>query len=257
MIMGVLYAILATPIYRTDVVLSPVRADRGTMLPSALSGLAALSGLGFGQPRDTTQAIAILRSRVFVEQFIESNHLLPILFADEWDAEGQRWITDDPEEWPDIRDGVEFFIENVRSIVEEVDTGLVTLSIAWPDAEMAAFWAEDMILRINERLRTRDLEESRRRLVYLNEQLEKEGLVELRQAIASLIEEQIENIMLAQAVDEYAFRVIDPPRVAHKPVSPRRVLIILLAGFLGVVVGCLMALVAHRVSLPGSKMPSP
>jgi LPS O-antigen subunit length determinant protein (WzzB/FepE family) len=106
------------------------------------------------------------------------------------------------------------------------------------------------VQRINERLRTRDLLESERRLAYLNDKLENATLVELRQAVSRLIQNEIQTIMLAQAEAEYAFKVIDPPRVPNDDIEPRRVVIVILATLLGVVVGVLLALVSQWMSQP-------
>lgn len=239
---GAAYALMATPVYRAEVVLAVNQSEQRPNISASLGGLASLAGINLGSSPDGTEAIATLRSRAFVEEFIEEYALLPVLFADEWDAENGRWINDYPEEWPDIRTGVKFFTEQVRSISEDSTTGLVTLAIDWTDPELAAQWAGILLERINERLRERDLENSERRLAYLNQQLEKASLVELRQAISRLIESEIQSITLAQAELEYAFKVIDPPRVPKEPVSPRRALILLLSIFVGAAVGFFVAL---------------
>jgi LPS O-antigen subunit length determinant protein (WzzB/FepE family) len=239
---GVAYALLATPIYRAEALLAPVeREDVPRLLPSGLSGLASLAGVNFGSAADATEAVAALRSRAFIEEFINDKQLLPILFADKWDSSNSRWVDSDPEQWPDVGQGVDFFVEEIRSVDEDAASGLVTLRIEWIDPQLATEWVGNLVERINVRLRARDLADSERRLAYLNEQLAQASLVELRQAIARLIENEIQNIMLAKAEAEYAFRVIDPPRLPREPVAPRRALAVIIAAFVGGTVGVLFA----------------
>lgn len=242
-ILGALFAFVATPVYLAEAVLAPNQPDERSSLPAGLGSLSSLAGITLGASVDNTEALAVLQSRIFIEDFIEQRNLLPVLFEEQWDAESSAWLGDDPEDWPDIRDGVTYFIEEVRSVTEDASTGIVSLKIEWSDPETAADWAEDLVLRINERLRTRDLNESQQKLEYLNAQLAQANLVELRQSISRLIESEIQTITLAKAESEYAFRVIDPPRVPKAPVFPRRIPIILVALILGGMVGVGLALV--------------
>jgi LPS O-antigen subunit length determinant protein (WzzB/FepE family) len=230
---GVAYALLAKPVYRAQVVLATTGSEQTPSLSGGLGGLADLAGISLPRGSDSRHSVAALRSRIFIEEFIAENDLLPTLFADEWDEQNDSWISGDPDDWPDLRDGVQLFDESVRSVDEDESTGLVTLSIDWSDPDVAAQWAGELVSSIDERLRVRDLAASERRLEILNDQLAATNLVELRQAIASLIENQIETQMLAQAESEYAFQVIDPPRAPKQRIAPRRKLIVIVFAFLG------------------------
>lgn len=249
-IAGILYALFATPTYRAEVVLAPTQRNATPSIPAGFSSLAGLAGINLGSSNNTVQAVATLRSRAFVEEFIRDNTLLPVLFADRWSKEDNAWNSDHSEDPPDIQDGVKYFIDNVRTVEEDAEAGTVTFAIEWSDPNLAAEWAEELVIRINERLRTRDLADSQARLEYLHRQLKSADLVELRQAISRLIQNQIETIMLAQAESEYAFKVIDPARVPNERVSPRRVLIVILATFVGGLLGSAGALFHWAVLVP-------
>ncbi|MEO0972276.1 MAG: Wzz/FepE/Etk N-terminal domain-containing protein [Pseudomonadota bacterium] len=231
---GVTYALLAEPVYRAYAVLAPVDREEGPSLPSGLSGLASLAGVSLGGSlTDSMQAVATLRSRAFVEGFIEDRDLMPVLFADDWDASRSRWIADAVDEQPRLADAVGLFSEDVLFIKQDADTGLITLAIEWDDPAVATSWVGLLVERINEQLRTRDLADSERRLAYLNDRLSRENLIEMRQALSRLIEAEIQTITLANAEIEYGFRVIDPPREPVEPVAPNKSLIVILAGLLG------------------------
>jgi uncharacterized protein involved in exopolysaccharide biosynthesis len=245
---GAIYAFVAPPRYKSEVLLAATEREQGMNVPAGLGGLASLAGLTLGSTADSTESIAALRSRAFVEEFIADNNLLPVLFADEWDAANQRWKDDDPHDWPDIREGVEYFIEHVRTINEDVRTGLITLGVEWLDPQLSADWADALVHRINERLRARDLANSERKLAYLHTELEQASLVELRQAISRLIENEIQTMTLAHAEAEYAFKVIDPARVPRERSSPKRALVIALSALSGAFVGILMAITGLVVS---------
>lgn len=246
-IAGIAYASLATPIYRAEVVLASAQEERNSGLSANLGGLASLAGINLGTQGNRMKALATLRSRAFVESFIVDNQLLPVLFASQWNAAKKEWKSDDPEMHPDIRDGVRFFTNSVRSVSENPESGLITLSIEWTDPDVAASWVQQLVQRINEQLRTRDMDDAKGRLQYLERQLQDASLVELRQAISRLIEGQLQTIMLALAKDEYSFNVIDPPRVPDRPIRPRKILIVVLMTFCGGLFGVFCAIVMNAV----------
>ena len=76
---------------------------------------------------------------------------------------------------------------------------------------------------------------------YLNSELETTTVVGVRQAIYSVIQSQIEQIMLATVRDDYAFKVLDPA-IAPDPddtAFPNRPIF----GFVGLVLGLAFAVV--------------
>lgn len=246
-VVSIAYALLATPVYRAEVLLAPVTTDpRNDM--AALGGLASLAGLNLNFGSDNMHAVAVLQSNEFTADFIERENLLPVLFSDLWDGEQQRWRVDDPAEQPDVRDGIRVFNKKIRSVSEEGRTGLVTLSVEWTDPETAADWAQKMVVQVNERIRKRHIEELEQKLAYLNEELNKAQLVELRQAISRVIEDQISAMMLAQARTEYAFKVIDPPFPPKLRSWPKRTLIVLALTIMGFLVGVGAALAHSSVN---------
>ena len=134
--------LILTSWYRADVVLAPVRATSADDLASplgSLGGLASLGGISVGG--STSEPLAVLESRDLAREFIEQQNLLPVLFARQWDAKLARWTPTDPKDWPDVRDGVKYLLEKIRTVKDDKKSGLVTLTIEWKDAKTAAAWA--------------------------------------------------------------------------------------------------------------------
>lgn len=251
-LIGTGFAFIATPFYTAEVTLIANETEAGMDLPMGVSGLASLAGIQIGSSGDTTELVATLRSRVVVEAMIIEKDLMPILFADEWDANLKQWKSDQAEDQPDLREGVELFVEDIRLISEDTATGLIKLEVYWSDPVLAAEWAGSLVSTANERLRERDLAASSRKLIYLNEQLEKASLVELRLVLSSLIESEIQTAMIANAETEYAFKTIDPPRVPFEHSFPDRPLVVFASLLLGLASGMLLvflrSLTAEQIS---------
>lgn len=232
-VLGVIWALISPPVYRVDVVLTPTQSGRTSALAGRLGGLASLAGLDLNAGNEATQAVAILSSRAYAESFIADNNLLPVLFAEEWDAQAKTWKDPDPAKQPNLWNAVTFFHKNVLTVDQDAVTGLVRMSVEWTDPNLAADWARQLVDRINVQLQTRALQYGESKLQYLNTELQRTNQVEVRAAIAYVIQEQVQSIALAKGETEYAFRIIDPPRVPMEKVRPKRTLIAVLSAMVG------------------------
>jgi uncharacterized protein involved in exopolysaccharide biosynthesis len=232
-------AFIMKPKYRAEVVMIPVKADTASSALSGvlgqLGGLAGLAGVSLAGGGNKDENIEYLRSHDFTGRFIEEEKLLPVLFAKKWDAAHQRWNVDDPDDVPTISDGVRLF-DRIRSVQEERRTGLVRLTLVWKDRELAARWANLLVERVNRDLRTRAIAEARASIDYLNSELARTSVVELRQSLFRLYESQTKTIMFAKVRAQYAFKVIDPAYVpdADRYIQPKRIPMILIGAFGGV-----------------------
>lgn len=244
---GVAY--LMTPVYRVQVVLAPVTEDKSSSLLSSLQtslgGLASLAGLDIGSDGSSKAvAIATLKSRAMAESFIRERGLMQRFFADAWDAQAQRWRVADPADAPTMDDAYRYFDEEIRFVSEDALTGLVTFSIEWTDPQEAADWAMDYVARTNARLRADAIENARRSIDYLQGERTRTTVVEVQQGIYRLIEAHLGRITLANAREEYAFKVVDPAVVPDPDrfERPKRLLMIVLGCLLGAFLGALLVL---------------
>lgn len=242
--LGIAYAFLTTPMYRAEVTIAAAEdsASGASSMSSLFSRIGALPGMGalsrLNQRSQTTQGIATLSSQRFIMEYIDEKNLLPVLFAGKWDAENEQWKELSEDEIPTLSDGYLLFKNKILSIVEE-DNGLVTVSVEWRDPVQAAEWVNELVARINERLRKGTIEEANRTINFLNQEAEKTRIIELRQAIYFMIEGQINQRTLANVREEFAFKVISPAVAPEDDqfVSPNRPLIFVVSFLLGPVVG--------------------
>jgi uncharacterized protein involved in exopolysaccharide biosynthesis len=150
----------------------------------------------------------------------------------------------------------------VRKVDEESSTGLVTLSIDWRDPELAASWANLLAVRLNDHMRQRALAEAEANVKYLRHEFETTPIVALQQSISSLLENEMQKLMLARGNAEFAFRVIDRAEVPRVESKPRRVLIVVLATFLGGMLSVFVVFIRDvvrnrpRVAPPTVEVPS-
>ena len=244
-----LFALLMTPVYRAEALIAPVtETDNNSRFAAQLdefSGIAALAGVNMERGGRKNEAIATLKSRMFTEQFIKDEKLLPVLFRKKWDAENQRWDDLDPEDIPTLGDAYELFDEDLRRIREDRKTGLVVLSIDWEDADEAARWTNELVRRVNALLREKAVSESESAISYVQEQLKQTSVVELQQVLHRLIESEMKEIILAKINEEFAFRVIDPAVAAEEAFKPKLPLMLILGAMLGLLGSAILALLLN------------
>jgi len=250
-LLSIALAIMMTPLYRAATEIFPAsEKDSNSRLAAQLGqfgGLAAITGIDVDQGNKKNESIATLGSRKFTEQFIKDEKLLPVLFYDDWDEENQRWKDSDPEDIPTREDAWKLFDRKIRRISEDRKTGLVRLSIEWKNPQQAAYWANELVRRVNEMLRKKAVTESEKAIAYLREQRGKTSVVELQEVVNHLIESEMKQIILANITEEYAFRIIDPAVVPDEPFRPVMKLYMLLGAVSGIVTGVILALFLNAV----------
>lgn len=244
---GFIAAMLMAPVYRAEVLLAPVNADSGgagISLGGQLGGLASLAGINIGGgSRSRDEAVALLKSRVLIAEFVDANSLLPVLFSDQWDSDTKRWIDEDPDGAPTRWDAINLFTNDILSVSENPRNGLVTLAVEWGDPVVAAAWAKGLVDKVNMERRARAIRDAESSLRFLNEYLQKTNVVSVQQAVNSLIEAQTKQMMLASVQEDYAFRTIDPvfPPDRDDPVSPNKLWLTVIGALFGGLVGIIWA----------------
>lgn len=217
--------------YTAEVTLAPGEERTSAALAGPFSSFANLAGISVGGG-DTTEAVAVLKSRNLARTFIERENLLTVIFAEQWDAQRKRWKDSDPEKQPDMRDAVRYWDKALRSVAEDRRTRIVKLTVEWKDAELAAKWANGFADLLNESMRQRALDDAQTSIEYLRNELAKTNEVVLQQSISRLIEAEMQKLMMARGNPQFAFKVIDRAEVPKRKSSPQRALLTIGAGFL-------------------------
>jgi uncharacterized protein involved in exopolysaccharide biosynthesis len=242
------YSYIKTPVYRGVVKAMPRENDSASGgLQSVLGqfgGLAAMAGLSFGSVSEQ-ESLALLKSRALFTQFASEQNLLPLLFPDSWDPVAGRWRTD-AAHTPTMDDAWGMFDGSIRRVSDDPKTQLITLDVTWRDRHRAADWANELVRLANEQLRQRALRESAASISSYQEQAARTDAVEVRQSIYKLMEAQVNRSVVAKSRLDYALTVIDPAVVpdAKHYVSPRRFLMLVISGPLGLFFGVCAVLFA-------------
>lgn len=269
-VLAVFYALSLPDKYTASALVAPV-SDGGngglSALASQYGGLASMAGINLGGGETGKRQITLetLKSRRFLTDFINRHELkVPLMATEGWDMDRQEWIINreryNPEEgtWlareADQSDNAEpsdlqtlKAFRAMMNLSEDSKSGMVTISIESRSPLAAKQWVAWLIEDINEYLKRREMEETRRNVVYLEQQLERTNVSGMRQVFFSLIEEQTKTLMLAELDPEYAFQVVDPPVIPEERSAPKRSLVVVLAVLLGGMLSTFAVIVAYAV----------
>jgi uncharacterized protein involved in exopolysaccharide biosynthesis len=230
--------------FRAQAVVAPSQTPSRGGMQSQLGSLAQLAGVDIKSDGGRKEeSYATLSSGGLTREFITRENLLPVLFADRWDAKTGAWRSD--KKAPTMEDGIRRFNDDVRAVNVDHKTDLVTVTVDWYDPALAARWANGLVDLTNELLRAQAMGKAERSIRFLNDELAKTQIVELRQAIIALVETQINEAMMSNVQREYAFHVIDPARIPDRKFAPKRSVYTAIGGIAGFALA--LALVQARM----------
>jgi uncharacterized protein involved in exopolysaccharide biosynthesis len=233
------YALFATQIYRSQASVQ-IRDENRAGLASQVGTLAALAGISVGS-RDQNRelALAALKSRAVIQRMIKEEKLLPVLYADDWNATKMRWQTGNP---PTPWKAYGLFTDKVLSVSEDRKSGIVTIAVEWRDPHLAAAWVESLIARVNTFVNDTTVREAEQNLKFLDQQAQTASVVELRKTIFSMMESEIKRLMVARNSETAPLRVVDPAVVPERSIRPKRGLIVILGILSGGLLGGMIVL---------------
>lgn len=228
------YVMLAPRIYRSQASVQ-IRDESRAGLNSQVGSLAALAGISVGaQDQHRQLALTALKSRAVIQRMIEEDNLLPILYAEKWDATGKRWQTSAP---PTPWEAYGLFTKKILNVSEDKKSGILTIAIEWKDPALAAAWVETLIRRVNSFVNDATIREAEQNLKFLDQQAKTTPVVELQKTIFSTMEGEIKRLMAARNPETAPLRVVDPAVVPEKSVRPRRAIVVLLGTLAGSLLG--------------------
>jgi uncharacterized protein involved in exopolysaccharide biosynthesis len=242
---SVIVALLRRPVYPAEIVVASVGEDTALSglngVASQSGGLASLTGGLLGGGRSWNKAVAVLRSRHLIEELVTRENLLPVLFPKK--RSWMSWASsDDPARAPSMGDAVYAFQKRILQIREDPKSGLATVRVEWFDPQIAAAWANELVALADEEERANAVTDAQSSLNALQREFRTAEGVELRGAIAHLIEQQLKAKIVAGVRAQFQYRVIDRavPADLDKRVQPTRTTMVLAGTLAGVLLGVVL-----------------
>ena len=269
-IVGVIYSLFLPNIYESKSILVPVNSSNN--ISGALGSYSSLAGLaGISLPPagegNSVKAIQKISTLSFFENNILTNIFLPDLMAvKSWNSEtntvsydknifettSNTWIRNysyPQQQIPSAQESYAKFKEHLN-VSKDIKSGSIILSINHQSPFIAKQWTELIVDEINSYYRKKDKSEAERAVNYLNQQISKTGLTEVKQSIAELLQEETKKLTLIEANQYYVFDYIDPPAIMEKKTKPNRALICIICSLIGLMLSIVIVLIRHFVIKP-------
>lgn len=266
-IVSIVYSLSLANIYQSSALLNSVESeDKISGSLNKISGLAGIAGIDIssqGGDSNVPKAIMKASSLSFFENNIMPNIYLPELMAVKyWDQETGSLVFDEDiyntksNTWvrnysypqkkiPSPQESFKVFKQNHFSINQDKKNGFVTLTIRHESPYVAKEWVELIINQINKYYREKDKESAIRSVNYINMQIAKASLSEIKQVLAQLLQNETQKLTLIESNEAYVFDFIDAPVVMEEKSDPQRSLICILGLMFGGIIGIFVVLIRH------------
>ena len=261
---GIIYSLSLPNIYNSKSLLNPVIGNVGTnQALKSYQGIASIAGINLpssSNEGNTVMAIEKLKTLSFFEENILPNIYLPNLMAiDRWDSaankviynkkifneNSENWIRD-PKKFktstPSAQESFRVFKKHLQ-VSEDANTGFISVIIKHQSPYIAKKWNELIVEQLNEFFRVKDKLESQAAMNFLNTQIQKTSFSEIKQVIAQLLQQKMQQLTLIEVSDFYVFEYIDPPAVMEKKSDPKRSIICIFSALFGAIFGFFIVII--------------
>ncbi len=247
-ISSVLYALSIPNIFESRVVLAPSSSSESTNinLSGTAGALARVAGIDLGgggssKGPNLTLAIEKITSRKFATDFVINNSYQPELLASEnWNSSENKIIYN-KSSYDSLKDELKYNPRDIDiykgylsglSIRFDKRTKFTHISFKHFSPYFAKELLDQLVLTINEDIKNTEVEAANESIKFLEDQMTKTNISDIRFIFTKLIEKNIKTILLAEVSPEYVFEILDPAFVPDLRSSPSRgVLCILITAF--------------------------
>ena len=253
-IIALIYSLTLTNIYQSTALLSPV-GDQSNSSQSLnnLGGLASLAGINISSTSggNSTKAITKITTLSFFEENILPNIFLPDLMAVKtWDEDTNSVIYNSSYnvqtgKWNNIPHPQKSYkaFKSKLQVSEDYETKFLTISVKHESPHIAKEWTELVVNQINDSFRAKDKREAESAMNFLNTQMALTSYTEIKQVVAQILKQKMQQLTLIEANKFYVFSYLDQPAVARNKIEPSRTSICILGTLLGFMLGVLFVLV--------------
>jgi len=223
-------SLFMTPIYEAKAVISPATAKPAE--PSGITAIASQFGIASPASSNMSEITNLLKSNILRERILTKYSLFPVLFS----GEPVKWKSEEEKMWAGIR-----FLETAIRVNPVQKDNMIQITADFKDPRVARDLAGYALAELTEYMSSEARRVAETNKKYLESQLDKTADPFIKAKLYSLIAQQIETSMMAEVKENFAFKIVDPPRVPDKKVRPKRMQMVMISFFVSLFLGIFAA----------------
>jgi LPS O-antigen subunit length determinant protein (WzzB/FepE family) len=267
-IFSVFYALSIPNVYTSSSLLVPAgEQDSLSSKLGSLSGLAGLAGVSLPKSSDKTpEALSRINSYdFFINEFLPYINLEDLMAVKSWDYQSNqitynnklydsgksKWVrkVKSPRKPKPSKQEAYKIYKEIINTSQDPKTSFVNISISHQSPNIAKAWLDIIIKNINLHMKELDKILAENSINFLNETAINTSKSQIKVVISKLLEEQIQDLMLAEATDDYAFKPITSPIAPERKSKPSRPVICIFITMLGGLLSIIIAMCSHYYSI--------
>jgi len=224
-------SLIMPKVYESKAVIVPVMPveEQG----GGMSAVAAQFGITTPQSSNLSEIVSLLKSDILMQKVMERGKFYNVLFEKD-DLKGK---SENEKTW----EGIRILKEEILTVKENKKDNIVTVSAEYKDPVVAQNIASATLSELTEYMTGEAKRVAEANRAYLESQINNTADPFIRTNVYGLIARQIQTAMLAEAKENYAFKVIDPPRVPDKKIKPKRTQMVVVAFVVSLFLGIFLA----------------
>jgi rubrerythrin len=268
-VLASVYLNITTRKYDVVYTLAPVSTSDSRPSLSGLGGLASLAGVSLpsNSSNDFLTFRFLLISEEVTEILLQDSNLVQSIFVDEWNMQEQKFQRPDPSLAKLILSPIKRLLtgnetrayiapnasrlfawmqDNIQ-ISEDKETGFLVMKSTSSQPELMIHLMQMTSKTTDDLMKNRFIKRSEETLDFYNKQLSKARAREHREALATLLAEEDQKLILALRGQHFIAEPVTIPSVSLYPTSPKSSLVLALSIVLGGFLGSAFVLVRRAI----------
>jgi uncharacterized protein involved in exopolysaccharide biosynthesis len=226
----VVISLLMTPIFESTAVIAP---PNRVSEPTGMMAVAQQFGINAPVNASVSELSHIVKSNILKEKIIKKYNLLPLLLKGKIPKD----MTEEQKLWEGIRS-----MDRILKVDPSQKDNSIRVSADFSDPRIATDILIYALTELTEHVsgESRRVAETNRK--YLEMTIDKTTDPFIRARVYSLIAQQIEISTMAEVKENFAYRVLDPPRVPDRRIKPKRSKMVIISFFASWVLAVIVVL---------------
>ncbi len=223
-------------IYKASAVIMPVMLQQNQ---NRLSAVDKQIGISMPTLSNISELESLLNSNILMEKVVRNKDFYPIFLNETYvENPGAEKI------WKGIR-----FLKNIYKVKLDHKKGIINLAVEYTNPKTTADVITCILAELTDYMSSEAKRVAETNRKYLESLITKNADPLIKQKVYSLVARQIEISMMAEVKENFAFKVLDPPRVPDIKIKPSIKKDVMFSFIISLFAGLLIAFLTEYVSV--------